>query len=96
VTLEGLEALIERFFEAILEVSQERRVKKDLSHLEGHLRYIHYVRESCVEGLLTRMHSSLWLLDFHDLEERAGAESLPGFRKGLGFSIFGMRCSFLL
>ena len=37
--------------------------------IAGQLRYIHYVRESCVEGFLSEMRSSLWLLDFHDLEE---------------------------
>jgi hypothetical protein len=42
-------------------------VKSDSPDIEGHLRYIHYVRESCVDGLLTKMHSYLWLLDFHDL-----------------------------
>jgi len=37
--------------------------------ITGQLRYIRYVRESCVVGLLSEMRSSLWLLDFHDLEE---------------------------
>jgi hypothetical protein len=35
------------------------------------------------------MHSSLWFLDFHNLEERTGARYLPGFREVPGFSIFG-------
>jgi hypothetical protein len=64
-------------------------VTNDLSDIAGQLRYIHYVRESCVGGLLPEMRSSLWLLDFHDLEERAGAEYMPDIRDVLGFSIFG-------
>ncbi len=35
--------------------------------MKGHLRDIRYAGESCVEELLTRMHSCLWLFDFHDL-----------------------------
>jgi hypothetical protein len=42
-------------------------VTNDLSDIEGQLRDIHYVSESCVDGLLTKMRSYLWLLDFHDL-----------------------------
>jgi len=48
-------------------VSMKTSVTYDSSQIEGHLRYIRYVRESCVEGLLTKMRSYLWLLDFHDL-----------------------------
>ena len=64
-------------------------VNNDSSHIAGQLRYIRYVSESCVEGLLTKMRSSLWLLDFHDLEERAGAGYMQDIRDVLGFSIFG-------
>ncbi len=37
------------------------------SPIEGHLSYIHSVSESCGAELLTKMHSYLCLLDFHDL-----------------------------
>ena len=54
--------------EAILEVSQYKTsMKNDSSQVAGHLRYICSVGESCGDGLLTKMRSSLWLLDFHDL-----------------------------
>ena len=70
VMLERLEALIASYSGAILYLSQrETDVKNDSSDIAGQLRYIHYVRESCVAGLLSEMRSSLWLLDFHDLEE---------------------------
>jgi len=48
-------------------VSMKTSVKYDSSNFEGQLRYIRYVNESYVEGLLTKMRSYLWLLDFHDL-----------------------------
>ncbi len=43
-------------------MSDERLVDDD------HLSYILYVSESYVEELLTKMHSCLCLLDFHDLQ----------------------------
>jgi len=64
-------------------------VKNDSSDIAGQLRYIHCVRESCVGGLLTKMRFSLRLLDFHGLEEQAGAEYVPDIRQVLGFSSFG-------
>ncbi len=64
-------------------------IKNDSSDIAGQLRYIHYVRESCVGGLLTEMRFSLRLLDFHGLEERAGAEYMPDIRYVLGSGSFG-------
>ena len=42
---------------------------KDESKIEDHLSYISCVNESYVGELLTKMHSCLWLFDFHDLQE---------------------------
>jgi hypothetical protein len=59
--LEGPESLIESYSWSILYLSHERLVNED------HLSYILCAREGCEEELLTKMHSYLWLLDFHDL-----------------------------
>lgn len=55
------------FLVCTVNVSKKTSLKNDSSHNEGQLRYIRYVNESYGEGLLTKMHSYLWLLDFHDL-----------------------------
>jgi hypothetical protein len=66
---------------------------KDSSGIEDHLSYICYVGESYVEELLTRMHFCLCLLDFHDLQERAGAEDVLDSSYVLGFSLFSVDTS---
>ena len=64
--------------------------------IAGQLRYIHYVRESSVAGLLSEMHSFLWLLDFHGQKMEPEAEHMLDIRDVLGFSILGIQAPFLL
>jgi hypothetical protein len=49
-------------------LNQDER-KKTRPILKANFVTLRYVSESYVDGLLTKMRSSLWLLDFHDLEE---------------------------
>ena len=66
--LKGLVALISCVFEGILEMSQGRReIFSARGLLKANFVTLRYVSESYVDGLLTKLRSSLWLLDFHDL-----------------------------